>query len=48
MIDNATLVDRIELDPTLVVFRILPDAVPPPGEAWFLPGQYVTIGTGGV
>lgn len=48
MVDNATLVERIELDPTLVVFRILPDAVPAPGQSWFLPGQYVTIGTGGV
>lgn len=43
--DNATLIDRIELDPTLVIFRIRPDVIPPPGEAWFLPGQYVTIGT---
>ena len=46
--DNATLVERIELDPTLAIFRIRPDAVPVPGEAWFLPGQYVTIGTGGI
>ena len=44
--DNATLVERIELDPTLVIFRIRPDAVPAPGEPWFLSGQYVTIGTG--
>lgn len=43
--DNATLIDRIELDPTLVIFRIRPDTIPPPGEPWFLPGQYVTIGT---
>ena len=42
--DNATLVERIELDPTLVIFRIRPDAIPGPGEPWFLPGQYVTIG----
>jgi len=44
--DNATLVERIELDRTLVIFRIRPDAVPPSGEPWFLPGQYVTIGAG--
>ncbi len=46
--DNATLVERLELDPTLVIFRIQPDAVPPSGEPWFLPGQYVTIGAGKV
>jgi ferredoxin--NADP+ reductase len=46
--DNATLVERIELDPTLAIFRIRPDAVPPPSEPWFLSGQYVTIGTGDV
>ena len=44
---NATLVERIEFDPTLVIFRIRPDAVPPSGEPWFLPGQYVTIGAAG-
>jgi ferredoxin--NADP+ reductase len=42
--DNATLVERIELDATLVIFRIRPDAVPPDGQPWFTPGQYVTIG----
>ncbi len=42
--DNATLVEKIELAPTLVIFRIRPDTVPAPGEPWFLPGQYVTIG----
>jgi ferredoxin--NADP+ reductase len=46
--DNATLVERIELDPTLVIFRIRPDLIPAPGEAWFRPGQYVTIGVGKV
>jgi ferredoxin/flavodoxin---NADP+ reductase len=46
--DNATLVERIELDPTLVIFRIRPDAVPAPGEPWFLPGQYVTIGASAI
>jgi len=45
---NATLVERIELDPTLVIFRIRPDAIPAPGEPWFLAGQYVTIGAGTV
>jgi len=42
--DNATLMARIELDRTLVIFRIRPDTVPAPDAAWFLPGQYVTIG----
>ena len=42
--DNATVVDRIEFDPTLVIFRIRPDVVPPPADTWFLPGQYVTLG----
>ena len=46
--NNATLVERIELDPTLVIFRIRPDAIPAAGEPWFLAGQYVTIGTGTV
>jgi len=42
--DNATLVERIELDPTLVIFRIRPDTIPASGERWFIPGQFVTIG----
>jgi ferredoxin--NADP+ reductase len=43
--DNATLIERIELDPTLVIFRVRPDVVPPSSAPWFLPGQYVTLGT---
>jgi ferredoxin/flavodoxin---NADP+ reductase len=43
--DNATLIERIQLDPTLVIFRIRPDVVPASDEPWFQPGQYVTIGT---
>ncbi len=46
--ENATLVGRIEIDPTLVIFRIRPDSVPEGGGPWFLPGQYVTIGVGAV
>ena len=46
--DNATLLERIELDPTLVIFRIRPDTIPADGEPWFVPGQYVTIGTGAI
>lgn len=46
--DNATLVERIELDTTLVIFRIRPDDVPGSGDPWFQPGQYVTIGAGDV
>jgi ferredoxin--NADP+ reductase len=45
---NATLVGRIDLGPTLAIFRILPDDVPPAGRDWFLPGQYVTLGEGAV
>jgi ferredoxin--NADP+ reductase len=46
--DNATLVERIDLDPTLAIFRIRPDTIPAEGESWFLPGQYVTIGAAGI
>jgi len=46
--ENATLVERIELAPTLVIFRIRPDVVPADGEPWFLPGQYAAIGVGDV
>ena len=46
--ENATLVERIELDTTLVIFRIRPDRVPAEGLPWFLAGQYVTIGMEGV
>jgi ferredoxin--NADP+ reductase len=46
--DNATLVERIELDATLVIFRIRPDVVPPAGTPWFTSGQYVSIGIGDV
>lgn len=46
--ENATLIERIELDTTLVIFRIRPDAVPAADQPWFLAGQYVTIGLGGI
>lgn len=42
--DNATLVERHDLDRTLTVYRIRPDHVPPSTEPWFRPGQYVTLG----
>ena len=45
---NATLVERIDLAPTLAIFRIRPDDVPPDGAPWFVPGQYVTLGEGDV
>jgi ferredoxin/flavodoxin---NADP+ reductase len=45
---NATLLERIDLDPTLVIFRIRPDDLPIDGGPWFLPGQYVTLGEGDV
>jgi len=46
--ENATLVERIEIDPTLLILRIRPDAIPASGEPWFLAGQYVSIGVGEV
>ena len=44
---NATLVERIDLEPALAIFKIQPDEVP--GEVatrdpWFVPGQYMTLG----
>jgi ferredoxin--NADP+ reductase len=45
---NATLLERIDLDPTLVIFRIRPDDLPVDGAPWFVPGQYVTLGEGEV
>lgn len=44
---NATLVERIDLTPSLALFRVLPDKVPPPDEPWFEGGQYVTLGLNG-
>jgi ferredoxin--NADP+ reductase len=41
---NATLVDRIDVAPSLAIFRVRPDVVPGASEPWFLPGQYVTLG----
>lgn len=44
LVYNATLAEREDLTPALAVFRIRPDT-PLPGEgAWFVPGQYLTIG----
>jgi len=45
---NATLVERIDLAPTLAIFRIRPDDTPVDGAPWFTPGQYVTLGEGEV
>jgi ferredoxin--NADP+ reductase len=45
---NATLVERIDLAPTLAIFRIRPDDLPVDGAPWFVPGQYVTLGEGDV
>ncbi len=42
--DNATLVERHDLDRTLAIWRIRPDHVPGRGDPWFRPGQYVTLG----
>jgi ferredoxin--NADP+ reductase len=41
---NATLVEKRDLTPTLAIFRILPDRVPPAEATWFVGGQYVTLG----
>ncbi len=40
LVYDATLLERIELEPTLAIFRVLPDDGVPP----FIPGQYVTLG----
>lgn len=42
--DNATIVERHDVDSTLSIFRIRPDRIPPAEEPWFEPGQYVTLG----
>ncbi len=46
---NATLTVREDLEPTLSIFRLRPDAIEAPEQGkhegpWFVPGQYVTIG----
>jgi len=41
---NAVLSERIDLSPSLAIFRVQPDHGVPAGDAWFTPGQYVTIG----
>lgn len=44
---NATLVERIDIEPALSIFKVKPDAIVRKGgddEPWFLPGQYLTIG----
>jgi ferredoxin/flavodoxin---NADP+ reductase len=46
--DNATLIERLDLDKTLAIFRIRPDVLPAAADPWFLPGQFVTIGSGAV
>ncbi len=42
--DNAVLSARVDLSPTLAIFRVRPDDGVPVGDAWFTPGQYVTVG----
>ncbi len=42
---NATITQRIDLEPTLSVFRVRPDApFSSAGKPWFVPGQYLTLG----
>jgi len=43
---NATLVARIDVAPSLAIFRVRPDVVPTAAGPWFLPGQYITLGLG--
>jgi ferredoxin/flavodoxin---NADP+ reductase len=46
LIPNATLVERIDVAPSLAIFRVRPDVIPAASEPWFVPGQYVTLGLG--
>ena len=44
---NATLVERIDIEPALSIFKVKPDSIVRKGgdeEPWFIPGQYLTIG----
>lgn len=47
---NATLIERIDIEPALSIFKVKPDTIVRKGAAaadgapWFLPGQYLTIG----
>jgi len=41
---NATLVERVDLEPSLAVFRVRADPGLLPARPWFRPGQYVTLG----
>ncbi len=42
---NATITQRIDLEPTLSVFRVKPDApFTESRQPWFVPGQYLTLG----
>lgn len=42
---NATITQRIDLEPTLSVFRVKPDTpFTESSEPWFVPGQYLTLG----
>ena len=41
---NATLIERLDLSPTLAMFRVQPDEPPAAERPWFEPGQYTAIG----
>lgn len=44
---NATLVERIDIEPALTIFRVRPDEIVRKAGAegpWFVPGQYLTLG----
>lgn len=44
LVYNATVVEREDLTPALAAFHIRPDEGLPGEGAWFVPGQYMTIG----
>ncbi|MCA9652016.1 MAG: hypothetical protein H6712_01105 [Myxococcales bacterium] len=44
---NATLVERIDIEPALSIFKVKCDEIVrkgAPEDPWFIPGQYLTIG----
>jgi len=44
---NATLVERVDIEPALSIFKVELDEIVRkggPDEPWFVPGQYLTIG----
>jgi len=44
LVYNAALRERLDLSPTLAIFRVEPQALPTTEASWFDPGQYVSVG----